>query len=740
MKNVILELTRIQKEVLDIASPAEQVRKIVDSISEVVGTDVCTLYIADDKGDMVMIASHGLSEKMPVKIPAGKGLVGLTAKNKYPVNVAIGSEHPNFYYVKETEEERYQSFCGVPLIRYGKLIGVLVVQRRKAKALNAEDQAFLVTLSSQLALLVEDIPDAYSMKTPANLRIQGVKGSSGIGIGKLLPFDHGELFSAPDDDCKDIDSAIQEWQQLLEKVKTEILLEQKAFKGQLSDSIDSIFTSYLTLLNDQSLIQRVENEIRAGNWIPGALRKSILYFSEQFRAMEDDYLRARQEDLHYLGNKLYMVYRGQSYDQSTDNLPGEGIILIGDEISVSDIASVPMELIRGIVCFKGSGMSHTAILANALDIPAVMGIGTLKNVNREESMIVDGNVGQIIRYPGDMLKDEFRQLIQEEAQLQSQLLNLRDKPAKTLDGVDIRLLTNSGLLADLSPGIKNGAQGIGLYRTEIPFMVRDSFPNEDEQIAVYKHVFDAYDNKPVYMRTLDIGGDKQLPYFPITNEDNPALGWRGIRFTLDNIQLLLTQVRAMIRAAAGRDLHILVPMISATDELDAVNQLVADACRQLQEEGYTISKPKVGIMVEVPAAISQIPAWAQHIDFISIGSNDLSQYLLALDRHNARVASRYDHLHPAVIHEVNRVMKKARRHQLPVSLCGEMASDPMAVILLLGMGLRTLSMSATKLLKIKSLIRSLDIGRCEVLLQQALDMSSSKQIRKLLQTEMETLT
>lgn len=733
MKNVILELTRIQKEVLNIASPADQVRKIVDSICEVIGTDVCTLYIADENSDMVMIASHGLSEKLPVKIPAGRGLVGLTAENKYPVNVAKASEHPRFFYVKETEEERYQSFCGVPLIRYGKLIGVLVVQRVDARALAPEDEAFLVTLSSQLALLVEDLPDAYRIETPANVRIRGVKGGSGIGIGQVLLFDHGDLYSAPDAACEDVDATLHEWHQLLSDVKTEIGREQASFSTNLTDSISSIFSSYLSLLDDHTLVGQVELEIRRGNWLPGALRKSILYFSEQFGNMEDDYLRARQEDLHYLGNKLYMAYKGQSETARPATLPEGGVILAGPEVSVSDIASVPGDQIRGIVCFRGSSMSHTAILANALGIPAVMGTGQMKNIGRDESLIVDGNTGYVIRYPGELLRSEYQRLIDEERQLQSQLKALRNEPAITLDGTRVRLYTNSGLLADLSPGLDNGAEGIGLYRTEIPFMVRDSFPNEAEQIAVYEQVFKAYGNLPVYMRTLDIGGDKQLPYFPITNEINPALGWRGIRFSLDNMQLLLTQIRAMIRAAAGRNLHILLPMVSASDELDAVNSLVGEVCHQLSSEGYDVPRPKVGIMIEVPAAISQIPVWAGRIDFISIGSNDLSQYLLALDRDNARVASRYDHLHPAVIHELNRIMKKATRHQLPVSLCGEMASDPMAVLLLLGMGIRTLSTSATKLLRIKAVIRSVNIGQCESLLEHSLKLDSAVRIRELIE-------
>jgi phosphotransferase system enzyme I (PtsI)/phosphotransferase system enzyme I (PtsP) len=263
--------------------------------------------------------------------------------------------------------------------------------------------------------------------------------------------------------------------------------------------------------------------------------------------------------------------------------------------------------------------------------------------------------------------------------------------------------------------------------------VRDSFPSEQEQMEVYSQVFNAYQGKPVYMRTLDVGGDKQLPYFPITNEDNPALGWRGIRFTLDNIQLLMTQVRAMLRAAGtDGDLHILLPMISATGELDTFNQLLGEAIQQLNDENKAVKRPKVGVMIEVPAAISQLPFWCKRLDFVSIGSNDLTQYLLALDRNNSRVAARYDHLHPAVIHEINRVVNIARQHNLPLSLCGEMGSDPLAVILLIGMGISTLSMSATKLARIKFLIHALPQERAAIILQQCLQMDSVQEIRALL--------
>jgi phosphotransferase system enzyme I (PtsI)/phosphotransferase system enzyme I (PtsP) len=737
-KNVILEHSLLQKEVDELSSPAEQVRKIVDSISAIVGSDVCTLYLLDQNNDLVLMASHGLTHTGPVTIPSGRGLVGMVVKHRHPINLAKASEHPEFYYVEGSAEERFQNFCGIPLVRYGKVIGVLVVQSCVAEALSPENEGFLVTLSSQLAHLVADLPLTLR-GAHFNSYVRGVKGSSGIGIGLVVLCDHGDLFSVPDEPCTDIDGAVLEWHALLRRVQQEIKEEENALGRLVNDSVSSIFSTYSSLLDDQALIGKVEQEIRNGNWLPGALRKSVQYFADLFLAMEDPYLRARHEDIHHLGNKLLASLQGSS--SLLERVAQiDQVVLVGDEVSISDIAAVPSEKLVGIVCFGGSTLSHTAVLANALGVPAVMGVGLLKNLRNRERVIVDGNSGQIVRYPTDMLCVEFQRLIAEEKQLLSKLSAFRDMPAITPDGFEIRLFTNSGLLADLSPGLRHGAQGIGLYRTEIPFMVRDSFPNEQDQELVYRQVFEAYAGKPVYMRTLDIGGDKQLPYFPIDDEDNPALGWRGIRFTLDNIQLLMTQVRAMLRAAGTEgDLHILLPMISATEELNTFNELLGEALKQLTEEGVAVRRPKTGVMVEVPAAISQLPFWRRRIDFVSIGSNDLSQYLLALDRNNARVANRYDHIHPAVIQELNRVVKIAQEYDLPLSLCGEMASDPLAVILLVGMGIETLSMSATKLPRIKYLIRTLPRRRAEAVLEQCLTLDNVQDIRALLHSTLHSL-
>jgi len=740
MSNTILELTRIVQEVSLVESPPEQVKLIVDSISQAIGVDVCSLYRINENQEMVLLASHGLAIVDEIKLPAGKGLVGLVAKNRHVLNIAEAPAHPDYFYVAQAREENFHSFCGVPLVRFGEVIGVLVVQSTQAQQLSKESEAFLVTLASQLALIVANVPVSKIKPPSINIQSKGVKGASGTGIGTTLLCDNSELSNVPDAVCENIDAAIKQWQDLLGFVKEEIKSEQVALGGTLSESVSGIFDAYQMLLSNQSLIDKVELEIRAGHWLPGALRLTIHYYVELFRAMDDPYLKARSEDIQYLGNKLYNAWRGEHLNEPTRIVAGETVVLVGAHVGVSDIANVPIENLAGIVCFEGSSLSHTAVLANAIGVPAVMGVADLHGLQSGELIIVDGNEGKVILHPSDAVAGEFRKLIYKERVFRKQLDVLRDEPAKTTDGEVIALYANTGLLADITPGLKNGAEGVGLYRTEIPFMMRDSFPSEDEQVDVYQRVFEAYRDKPVYMRTLDIGGDKQLPYFPISHEENPALGWRGIRFTLDNIQLLMTQIRAMIRAAEdGGNLHILLPMITSTNELDTFKQLLTDACEQLRNEGVSLLKPKVGVMVEVPAAISQLPFWKDKIDFVSIGSNDLSQYLLALDRNNARVANRYDHVHPAVLHEIYRIVTIAKKNNISLSLCGEMASDPVAVVLLLGMGIRKLSMSAAMLPRIKWLIKSVSISEMEALLVKMLRVDNVDLIRKTVCDELASL-
>jgi phosphotransferase system enzyme I (PtsI)/phosphotransferase system enzyme I (PtsP) len=362
----------------------------------------------------------------------------------------------------------------------------------------------------------------------------------------------------------------------------------------------------------------------------------------------------------------------------------------------------------------------------------------LKKFDGEE-VIVDGYRGECILHPQPALLKEYRRLQHADAQFIDQLACLRDLPAETRDGVRVQLLTNTGLLADVTPGRKHGAEGVGLYRSEIPFMLHDSFPTEDEQYEIYRQVLSAYSPLPVSMRTLDIGGDKQLPYFEI-REDNPFLGWRGIRFTLDNTSLLVTQLRAMLRANVDNDnLRLLIPMVSRIDELESFVRIVDDTLEELQSEGVAVVRPPIGMMVEVPSAVLLLPRMLKYVDYVSIGSNDLTQYLLAVDRNNPKVSALFDNLNPVMLVALEQIVAHTQAANIPLSLCGEMASDPAAVLLLLGMGLRTLSLNAHSIPKIKWLIRSVNFTDAQALLHKAQNLGSEVEIRALMSQELKRL-
>lgn len=731
MKDVIAELNRIVQQVSMVQSASQQVRVIVDQIAQTLECEVCSLYRMETEGRMVLLASHGFEADRPVEIPTGKGLVGLVVRSRHVVNLANGLKHPEYFHVADLLEERFKSFCGVPLVSNGEVIGVLVVQGRYARKLSARHEAFLSTLAAHIALLLHRLP-ARLEETPSHRQLAGVAAAPGIATGHALLCRRDSLANVATKMDPNTAQSLQEWQALLARVDEDLRREREALGEMVSSEVANMFDAYQMLLFDPTLSERVQSAIREGYALPSAIKMAVQHYADLFRGMDDEYMKARHEDVWHLGNKLYHSYHHRHPEIALQAAGHDAIVLIGADISVSDIAAVPTKRLKAIVSAAGSRLSHTAILANALGIPAVMGVPGILDVAEQELLIVDGFEGVVYADPPDTLLEEFQGLMERERHMAAGLEKLRDQPALTRDGKRVQLLSNSGLLSDISPGLKQGSEGIGLFRTEIPFMASETFPSEDEQYRLYRRVLEHYRDKPVTMRTLDVGGDKPLPYFSVGHEENPALGWRGIRFALDNVQLLVTQVRAMLRAAREPgQLHIMLPMVCSIEELRSFRSLLREAEAQLRDEGVVVHRPKVGVMIEVPAAISQLPKWRSQLDFVSVGSNDLSQYLLALDRNNPRVAARYDHVHPAVIAEVARIVEAARAVDLPLSICGEMAADPVSVLLLLGMGVERLSMSSARLPRIKLLIRNLTSEIAEQFLATALQCESAAEIRAL---------
>ena len=477
--------------------------------------------------------------------------------------------------------------------------------------------------------------------------------------------------------------------------------------------------------------KEVEEEIQAGHWAPGALNHVVKKHVRVFEAMEDGYLRERAADVKDLGRRILAHLK---LKEAVPRDYPENTILISEELTVSALADVPEGRLRGIVSARGSGNSHVAILARALDVPAVMGVDNLK-VSRLDGtdLIIDGYSGEVYESPSPALLEQYQLRVTEEKELFKGLKSLKVLRAETPDGRRIPLYVNAGLMSDIRPSLNAGAEGVGLYRTEVPFMIRERFPSEEEQREIYSHLLTAFSPKPVTIRTLDIGGDKNLPYFPIT-EENPFLGWRGIRITLDHPEIFLVQLRAILRASQGlNNLRILFPMISCVSEVIEAKALLQQAFDELKEEGLHLHFPKIGVMVEVPSVIYQAREIAREVDFLSVGSNDLIQYILAVDRNNARVANLYDSLHPAVLRALYQLVEGVHEENKPITICGEMAGEPITVILLQAMGFDALSMNSTSLPRVKWVIRNFTISQSREILHNCLQMTHAREIRAYLQ-------
>ncbi len=740
-------LSRIVQAVNNAASLDETLELIVSRVKKAMEVDVCSVFLTDEEsGVHTLMATDGLNTDAigKVRLASNDGLVGFVSQRQELVNLNAAAEHPKFRYFPETGEERYNSFLGVPIIHYRRELGILVVQHLEARRFSNDESAFLITIAAQLAGAIAHALETGKTHFDASESdgrsdfYQGVPGAPGVTIGTVVLLSPlADLDSVPDRQVDDASAEEAAFRSGVAAVQAELRSDAERLSKALTSDAQALFDVHVMLLGDVSLMSGVVQRIRAGNWAPGALRDTIREHVRIFDEMDDSYLRARAEDVRDIGRRL-LVYL-QSTETETREYP-KRCVLMADEISVAQIAAVPLPQIAGIVSMKGSRASHIAVLANSLGVPAVMGLGDLPvEILDGQKIGVDGYKGQICIDPSTLVKRQFRRLVREEKKVSKGLEALRALPAKTRDGSRVLLYLNSGLLDDFTSSIDSEADGVGLYRTEYSFLVRESFPTEDEQYQIYRKVLKSFAPRHVVMRTLDVGGDKPLPFFPM-EEENPFLGWRGIRFTLDHPEIFLTQLRALLRANEGlNNLHLLLPMVSWIEEVDSALALLDRAHEELEEEGYHLSDPPVGVMIEVPAMLYQAEALLRRADFLSIGTNDLTQFLLAVDRNNARVVRLFDSLHPSVLRVISDLVDVAHRFKKPVSICGEMAGDPAAMILLVGMGVDILSMSPAGLPRAKGVIRNLSRKRAKKLLRRALRMEDPKAVRDLLNHELDAV-
>lgn len=741
-------LRRIILEVNAAPDLNEALNIIVRQVKKAIEVDVASVYLTDPQLQQhVLMATDGFNQASVgrVRLNFGEGLISVVTERAEPLNLQDGSAHPRYRRIVETGEESYHGFLGVPIIQHKKTLGVLVVRQRALRKFGENEVTFLVTLAAQLAgaimhaeatggfarLIKEVGGTAFSLK--------GLPGAPGVAIGHaLVVYPPANLDAIPD---RVVEDPVAE-EACFRTAIIETQKEVRRLSRQMADSLPPeelvLFDAFALMLGSDDLIDGVVRRIHAGNWAPGALRETINENVRVFEDMEDPYLRERATDIRDLGRRILMRLQAEAPVQKRG--PDGRIILVGEEIGAAHLAEVPTAQLAGVISARGSSSSHVAILARALGIPAVMGVAELPMGRLEsQQLVLDGYRGQIYVRPTAAALVEFQRLEREEELLREGLQGLATLPAETPDGVRIPLYVNTGLLADISPSVRSGAEGVGLYRTEVPFLVRDRFPGEDEQANIYRQVLEGFSPRPVILRTLDIGGDKELPYFPV-REDNPFLGWRGIRITLDHPEIFLTQLRAILRASSGlNNLQLMLPMIADVSEVDEALALIRRAHQELLEEGEQVSMPPVGVMIEVPSAVYQMDALAQRVAFFSIGTNDLTQYLLAVDRNNTRVAELYQTLHPAVVRALAQIVEGAHRHGKPVGVCGELAGDPAAAIVLLGLGVDSLSMSVGSLLRVKSVLRTCTLARAQELTQQILTMEKETAIRALLNNALEDM-
>jgi phosphotransferase system enzyme I (PtsP) len=716
---------------------AQALQIIVQRTRQALQVDACAFYLTEhERRRHVLMAADGLHPDIVgrLQFKFGEGLIGLVADRTEPLHFDEIPADRDAAFVAQSGEEPYRGFLGVPVTHQGKVLGVLAVRQRTRRRFHDADMAFLVTLAAQLGGTLAYVKASGYLCEPISSGehpIDGLAGAPGVALGTaVVIFPPAALHAVPDrlpeDPCREETT----FRAAVKHVAAEMKRLGEGLDGALPAAHRALFEAYAMLLQSPELVSGVVQRIHAGNWVPGALRETVEAYARHFEAMEDPYLRERGQDLRDLGTRLLMHLQEAGASEIDYPL---NTVLVGQELSAIELAQVPAGRLAGVVSAQGSALSHVAILARALGVPAIMGVGRLPLVRLEgRELALDGDRGRVYIQPSPLLREEFARLTEEERALSEELKGLRELPAETPDGARIALYANAGLLEDIAASREAGAEGIGLYRTELPFMLRERFPSEEEQRVIYRQVLEAFAPRPVTLRILDIGGDKPLAYFPV-QEENPMLGWRGIRVLLDHPELFLTQLRAALRAAVGLgNLNLLLPVISGVAEVEEAQRLLGQAYGELIDEGVPVSPPPLGLMIEVPSAVYQAEALARRADFLSVGTNDLTQYLLGVDRGNRRVAKLLDPLHPSVLQALAHVVEAAHRAGKPVCVCGESAGDPAAALLLLGMGFDGLSVSVGSLLRTKCVIRSFTWAQAQALVQRAMRQDRPEPIRELL--------
>lgn len=733
-------LRRLRELMAEPLEPQDRLDRIVRQIAQNMVAEVCSFYVLRSDGVLELYATEGLNPGSVhhAQLKMGQGLVGTIAAGARPLSLSDAQSHPAFTYLPETGEEIYHSFLGAPILRAGRTLGVLVVQNKAKRNYRDDELEALETTAMVLAEMIAT-GDLKKVTRPGleldlsrPITVEGDAYSDGIGLGHAVLHEPRIVVTELLND--DIDAELARLEDALDSLRISIDDMLSRRDVSMEGEHRAVLEAYRMFAHDRGWVRKLEEAIRNGLTAEAAVEKVQSDMRARMMHMTDPYLRERLHDFDDLANRLLRQLTGFSVKMHQKDFPASSII-VARAMGAAELLDYDRPKIRGLVLEEGSVTSHVVIVARAMGIPVVgQAAGIVSMTENGDSIIVDGDDGQIHLRPVPDLEDAYAEKVRFSAKRQEQFRALRSVEPVTRDGVAVALQMNAGLLVDLPQLEESGASGVGLFRTELQFMIASTMPKVEEQERFYRNVLKQSGGRPVTFRALDIGGDKVVPYFRAANEENPALGWRAVRLALDRPGIMRTQLRALLRASAGAELKLMFPMVAEIAEFRAARALIGKEVNHLSRFGYDLpQKIQVGAMLEVPSLMWQLDELMAEADFVSVGSNDLFQFTMAADRGNARVSNRFDPLGRTFLRMLRQIVNAADASKTPLTLCGELAGRPLPAMALLALGFRSISMSPAAVGPVKSMLLALDVGKLRDVMLPALDdIEATYTVRELL--------
>ncbi|BCH22759.1 phosphoenolpyruvate--protein phosphotransferase [Mesorhizobium sp. L-8-10] len=721
-------LKRLRELMAEALEPQERLDRIVREIASNMVAEVCSLYVLRADAVLELYATVGLNPGSVhlAQLRLGQGLVGTIAASARALNLSDAQLHPAFAYLPETGEEIYHSFLGVPVLRAGRTLGVLVVQNRTKRHYRDDELEALETTAMVIAEMIATGDLARLTRPGLELDLtrpasfSGLSFNEGVGLGHVVLHEPRivvtNLFNEDtEEELRRLDDALGSL-----RLSIDDMLSRRdvAFEGEHR----AVLEAYRMFANDRGWVRRLDEAVRNGLTAEAAVEKVQSDMRARMLHMTDPYMRERMSDFDDLANRLLRQLMGHGPEVLAASLPKDAII-VARSMGAAELLDYPRDKLRGLVLEDGAVTSHVVIVARAMGIPVAGQMkGAVSMAENGDAIIVDGDEGRIHLRPQSDVEAAYAEKVRFRARRQELYRELRNKPSNTLDGVHVDLLMNAGLAVDLPQLAESGAAGIGLFRTELQFMVAATFPRAEAQEKLYRDVLDAAKGKPVTFRTIDIGGDKVLPYFKnVVNEENPALGWRAIRLTLDRPALLRTQVRALLKAAGGRELRLMLPMVTELGEIFQAREIIDREVRHLSRFAHDLPNIlKIGAMIEVPSLLWQLDELMRTVDFVSVGSNDLFQFVMATDRGNTQLSDRFDALSVPFLRVLKQIVDAGKANDTSVTLCGELAGRPISAMTLVGLGYRSISMSPASIGPVKAMLAELPLAKLESFLADAM--------------------